>query len=106
VQGLGKTITTIALLVSNQFEPTRAWERVKVDLHHERPKRLKWSELQKMESSGEDTTPEKAANDEPQCRLDSVDACAKMLVASGRTDVARVGSSARTMPASSNFWVQ
>lgn len=42
VQGLGKTVTTIALLVSNHVEPEREWGRVQVDLNAPKRKRLKW----------------------------------------------------------------
>lgn len=43
VQGLGKTVSTIALLVSNHVEPVKPWGRVQVDLNQPKPpKRLKW----------------------------------------------------------------
>lgn len=51
VQGLGKTVTTIALLVSNNVEPDREWGRVQVDLNAPKRKRLKW-EQQKPDRNG------------------------------------------------------
>lgn len=42
MQGLGKTVTIIGLLVSNRVEPEREWGRVKVDLNAPKRKRLKW----------------------------------------------------------------
>jgi SNF2-related domain len=39
LQGLGKTVTTIALLVCNKAEPDRSWRRVQVDLDGKARKR-------------------------------------------------------------------
>ena len=41
LQGLGKTVTTIALLLSNKVEPDRSWQRVKVELGGKRQKQKK-----------------------------------------------------------------
>lgn len=44
MQGLGKTVTTIALLVSNHVEPEREWGRVTADLSAPKRKRIKWGQ--------------------------------------------------------------
>lgn len=64
MQGLGKTVTTIALLVSNHVEPEREWGRVKVELDAPKRKRLKW-EPQNPATNGASTSGVKESEAEP-----------------------------------------
>jgi hypothetical protein len=63
MQGLGKTVTTIALLVSNHVEPQREWSRVQVDLTAPKHKRLKW---EKPTATDNVRTPDANSTDEQE----------------------------------------